>query len=52
MYRFNWSEWLWKTTLIKSVLGMVLPDSGMIHFNGNSVLGEYLYRTKNWHATN
>ena len=35
-----------KTTLIKSVLGMVLPDSGTIHFNGNSVLGEYLYREK------
>ena len=35
-----------KTTLIKSVLGMVLPDSGTIHFNGNSVLGDYLYREK------
>lgn len=35
-----------KTTLIKSVLGMVLQDSGTIHFNGNSVLGEYLYREK------
>lgn len=35
-----------KTTLIKSVLGMVLPDSGTIHFNGKSVLGEYLYREK------
>ena len=35
-----------KTTLIKSVLGMILPDSGTIHFNGNSVLGEYLYREK------
>lgn len=35
-----------KTTLIKSVLGMVLPDSGTIHFNGNSVLGEYLYRER------
>ena len=35
-----------KTTLIKSVLGMVLPDSGTIHFNGNPVLGEYLYREK------
>jgi len=35
-----------KTTLIKSVLGMVLPDSGTIHFNGNFVLGEYLYREK------
>ncbi|WP_396161473.1 ABC transporter ATP-binding protein [Flavobacterium sp.] len=35
-----------KTTLIKAVLGMVLPDTGTIHFNGNSVLGEYLYREK------
>jgi Cu-processing system ATP-binding protein len=25
---------------------MVLPDTGTIHFNGNSVLGEYLYREK------
>jgi Cu-processing system ATP-binding protein len=33
-----------KTTLIKSVLGMVLPDKGAIEFNGKSVLGEYIYR--------
>ena len=33
-----------KTTLIKSILGMVLPDSGAIDFNGKSVLGDYLYR--------
>ncbi len=33
-----------KTTLIKSILGMVLPDKGAIEFNGKSVLGEYLYR--------
>ena len=33
-----------KTTLIKSILGMVLPDSGSIEFNGKSVLGEYVYR--------
>ena len=33
-----------KTTLIKSVLGMVLPDNGAIEFNGKSVLGEYIYR--------
>jgi Cu-processing system ATP-binding protein len=33
-----------KTTLIKSILGMVLPDKGSIEFNGKSVLGEYLYR--------
>ncbi len=35
-----------KTTLIKSVLGMVLPDKGSIEFNGKSVLGEYIYREK------
>nr|WP_294774122.1 ABC transporter ATP-binding protein [uncultured Flavobacterium sp.] len=33
-----------KTTLIKSILGMVLPDNGSITFNGKSILGEYLYR--------
>jgi len=33
-----------KTTLIKAILGMVLPDKGSIDFNGKSVLGEYLYR--------
>jgi Cu-processing system ATP-binding protein len=33
-----------KTTLIKSILGMVLPDNGSMEFNGISVLGAYLYR--------
>src|SRR5690554_1628237 len=33
-----------KTTLIKSFLGMVVPDSGTIEFDGTSVLGEYQYR--------
>ena len=33
-----------KTTLIKCVLGMVLPDEGAIEFNGKSILKEYLYR--------
>lgn len=33
-----------KTTLIKAVLGMVLPDNGSIIVNGKSILGEYLYR--------
>lgn len=33
-----------KTTLIKSILGMVIPNSGLIEFNGKSILGEYLYR--------
>ncbi|KGO96400.1 ABC transporter ATP-binding protein [Flavobacterium enshiense] len=35
-----------KTTLIKSILGMVLPDSGEIDFEGKSVLGDYRYREK------
>lgn len=35
-----------KTTLIKAILGMVLPNSGSIQFNDKSVLGEYLYREK------
>jgi len=35
-----------KTTLIKSILGMVLPDEGEIAFNGKSVGREYLYREK------
>lgn len=35
-----------KTTLIKSILGMVLPDVGTIEFNGKSILGEYIYREK------
>lgn len=33
-----------KTTLIKSILGMVLPDEGSIEFNGKTVLGNYQYR--------
>ncbi len=35
-----------KTTLIKSLLGMVLPDSGSISFNGKSIKGEFLHRAK------
>ena len=35
-----------KTTLIKSVLGMVIPDGGQINVNGKSVLGEWEYRDK------
>lgn len=34
-----------KTTLIKSILGMVLPDKGSIEFNEKSILKEYLYRS-------
>ncbi len=35
-----------KTTLIKCILGMVIPDSGDIFFNGKSILGDYLYRSE------
>ena len=33
-----------KTTLIKSVLGMVVPDSGSITFNGKSISNHWQYR--------
>ena len=33
-----------KTTLIKSILGMVLPDNGKIIFNEKSILKEFKYR--------
>jgi Cu-processing system ATP-binding protein len=33
-----------KTTLIKSILGMVLPTSGQINFNGKSIQNEFSYR--------
>ena len=35
-----------KTTLIKSILGMVLPDEGSIEFNQKSIFGDYSYREK------
>jgi Cu-processing system ATP-binding protein len=34
-----------KTTLIKTILGMVLPDTGSIKFNKRSIVKEYLYRS-------
>lgn len=33
-----------KTTLIKCILGMVVPDSGFITFNGKNILHDWLYR--------
>ena len=35
-----------KTTLIKSVLGMVIPNSGEIKIDGNSVLKQWDYRNQ------
>jgi len=35
-----------KTTLIKAVLGMVLPDNGTITFNEQLIKNEYLYRNE------
>lgn len=35
-----------KTTLIKSILGMVVPDSGDIFFNQKSIKNEWAYRDK------
>ncbi|WP_177761029.1 ABC transporter ATP-binding protein [Flavobacterium sp. I3-2] len=33
-----------KTTLIKSILGMVIPDNGSINFDGHSILNKFEYR--------
>lgn len=33
-----------KTTLIKSILGMVVPDSGTITFNGKNITKDWQYR--------
>jgi len=35
-----------KTTFIKSILGMVVCDSGFITFNGNNILHDWQYRSK------
>jgi len=35
-----------KTTLIKSILGMVVPDSGEIEVDGESIKGQWSYREK------
>jgi Cu-processing system ATP-binding protein len=33
-----------KTTVIKSILGMVVPDSGFITFNDKNILHDWMYR--------
>lgn len=35
-----------KTTLIKSLLGMVVPDSGSIHFDKDDIANKWKYRNK------
>lgn len=35
-----------KTTLIKSILGMVVPDSGFITFNGKNIMHDWRYRAQ------
>ena len=35
-----------KTTLIKSILGMVLPDSGEIKFDGHKIRNQFQYRNE------
>lgn len=35
-----------KTTLIKTILGMVVPDSGFISFNGKNVVRDWTYRSE------
>ena len=35
-----------KTTLIKTILGMVVQDSGFITFNGNNILHNWQYRSQ------
>jgi Cu-processing system ATP-binding protein len=35
-----------KTTLIKCILGMVIPSAGNIYFQGKSIAGEFAYRQK------
>jgi len=34
-----------KTTIIKSILGMVIPDSGVISFEGKNITNDWLYRS-------
>ena len=34
-----------KTTMIKSILGMVIPDEGKIEIDGNDIAGQWKYRS-------
>lgn len=35
-----------KTTILKCILGMVIPQEGMIYYEDEAVLGDYSYRNK------
>ena len=35
-----------KTTLIKTLLGMVVPNSGSIYFNNELIAGKWMYRNR------
>lgn len=35
-----------KTTFIKSLLGMVVPDSGAVYFNNELITGKWMYRSQ------
>ena len=35
-----------KTTLIKSLLGMIVPNSGSIHFNNELITDKWMYRNQ------
>src|SRR5438046_5081952 len=35
-----------KTTLIKSLLGMIVPNSGSIHFNNELITNKWMYRNQ------
>jgi len=34
-----------KTTIMKTILGMVIPQSGAVYFQGKNILGQWNYRT-------
>ena len=41
-----------KTTLIKSVLGMVIPDEGSVEFDGVNVKGKWDYKKERFTNSN